>query len=151
MFRGWEHPWEHPWRSNFIKIALWHGCSPVNLLLYIFKTSFYENTSGGLLLLLTCNARGVFRTLINVYDGEFLMFFSFNDFTTRKKQEFPLLAENLAMILSHVFHLEFSVEIYFCFSWFFFFLTWFFLIRLLGVRNNTGLVAACDNHWFTPS
>ena len=101
MFRGWEHPWEHPWRSaisiklqsNFIKIVLWHGCSPVNLLLYIFKTSFYENTSGGLLLLLTCNARGVFRTLINVYDGEFLMFFSFNDFTTRKKQEFPLLAE----------------------------------------------------------
>ena len=31
------------------KITLWHGCSPVNLL-YIFRTPFYKNTYGGLLL-----------------------------------------------------------------------------------------------------
>ena len=48
---------EHPCRSvisiklqsNFIEIALRHGCSPVNLL-HIFRTPFYKNTSGGLLL-----------------------------------------------------------------------------------------------------
>ena len=34
---------------NFIKITLWHGCSPVNLLLN-FRTTFLKNTSGGLLL-----------------------------------------------------------------------------------------------------
>ena len=43
---------EHPCRSalsiklqsNFIEIALWHGCSPVNLL-HIFKILFAKNTS----------------------------------------------------------------------------------------------------------
>ena len=48
---------EHPSRSvilikllcNFIEIALRHGCSPVKLL-HIFRTPFYKNTSGGLLL-----------------------------------------------------------------------------------------------------
>ena len=35
--------------NNFIEIALRHGRSPVNLL-YIFRTSFHKNTSGGLLL-----------------------------------------------------------------------------------------------------
>ena len=42
---------EHPYQSvisikllcNFIEIALWHGCSPVNLL-HIFRTTFYKNT-----------------------------------------------------------------------------------------------------------
>ena len=34
---------------NFIEIALLHGCAPVNLL-HIFKTLFYKNTSGGMLL-----------------------------------------------------------------------------------------------------
>ena len=34
---------------NFIAIALRHGCSPLNLL-HIFRTPFYKNTSGGLLL-----------------------------------------------------------------------------------------------------
>ena len=34
---------------NFIEIALWHGCSPVNLL-NIFRTTFSKNTSGWLLL-----------------------------------------------------------------------------------------------------
>ena len=49
--------WEHPWRSaillmlksNFIEIALRHGCSPLNLL-HIFRTPFPRNTSGWLLL-----------------------------------------------------------------------------------------------------
>ena len=34
---------------NFTEIALWHGCSLVNLL-HIFRTPFSKNTSGGLLL-----------------------------------------------------------------------------------------------------
>ena len=40
---------KHSLQSNFIEIALRHGCSPVNLLL-IFRTPFPRNTSGGLLL-----------------------------------------------------------------------------------------------------
>ena len=48
---------EHPCRSaisiklqnNFFEITLWHGCSPVNLR-PIFRTPFYKNTSGWLLL-----------------------------------------------------------------------------------------------------
>ena len=48
---------EHPCRSvisiqlpnNFIEIALWHGCSPVNLL-HIFRIPFPRKTSGWLLL-----------------------------------------------------------------------------------------------------
>ena len=32
---------------NFIKITLWHGCSPANLL-HIFGTPFFKNTSGWL-------------------------------------------------------------------------------------------------------
>ena len=36
-------------QSNFIKITLQHGCSPVNLL-HIFRTPFPKNTSGGLSL-----------------------------------------------------------------------------------------------------
>ena len=36
-------------QSNFIEIALRHGCSPVNLL-HIFKILFLKNTSGQLLL-----------------------------------------------------------------------------------------------------
>ena len=35
-------------QSNFIEIALRRGCSPVNLL-HIFRTSFLQNTFGGLL------------------------------------------------------------------------------------------------------
>ena len=34
---------------NFIEIALRHGCPPVNWL-HISRTSFYKNTSRGLLL-----------------------------------------------------------------------------------------------------
>ena len=48
---------EHPCRSaisiklqsNFIKIALRYGCSPVNFL-NVFRTPFLKNTSGRLLL-----------------------------------------------------------------------------------------------------
>ena len=48
---------KHPCRSvisikllcNFSDIALWHGCSTVDLL-YIFRTSFLKSTSGRLLL-----------------------------------------------------------------------------------------------------
>ena len=36
-------------QSNFIEIALRHGCSLVNLL-HIFRTPFLKTTSGGLLL-----------------------------------------------------------------------------------------------------
>ena len=36
-------------KSNFIEIALRHGCSPVHLLL-IFRTTFFRNVSGWLLL-----------------------------------------------------------------------------------------------------
>ena len=46
---------EHPCRSavsiylqcSVIEIALWHGCSPVNLQ-HIFRTTFPKNTLGGL-------------------------------------------------------------------------------------------------------
>ena len=54
-FRG-----EHPCRSaistklqsNFTEIALWHGCSPVNLL-HIFRTPFPKNISEWLLLIIS--------------------------------------------------------------------------------------------------
>ena len=36
-------------QSNYIEIALWYGCFPVNLL-HIFRIPFPKNTSGGLLL-----------------------------------------------------------------------------------------------------
>ena len=38
--------------ANFIEIALWHGCSLVNLL-HIFRTPLPKSTSGWLLLILT--------------------------------------------------------------------------------------------------
>ena len=40
---------------NFIEIALWYGCSPVNLL-YIFRTPFPRKTSGWLILFIVCFA-----------------------------------------------------------------------------------------------
>ena len=54
-----EFPGEHPCRSvisiklhcNFIEIALWLGCSPVNLL-HIFRIPFPRNTFGWLLLII---------------------------------------------------------------------------------------------------
>ena len=35
--------------SNFIKITLWHGCTPVNLM-HIFRILFPKKISGGLFL-----------------------------------------------------------------------------------------------------
>ena len=64
---------EHPCRSavsvkfqcKFIEIMLRHGCSPVNLL-HIFRTPFYKNTSGWLLLLmLPIVLRGMHLSLTN--------------------------------------------------------------------------------------
>ena len=54
-----KFPEEHPCRSvisiklqsSFIEITLRHKCSPVKLL-HIFRTSFFKNTSGWLLLLI---------------------------------------------------------------------------------------------------
>ena len=62
---------EHPCRSiisiklycNFVEIAIWHGCSPVNLL-HIFRTPFYKNTSEWLFL--RCPIKRLFwKTLQN--------------------------------------------------------------------------------------
>ena len=62
---------EHPCRSvisikllcYFTEIALWHGCSLVNLL-HMFRTHFYKNTYGGLLLESTlCNYLNVKENL----------------------------------------------------------------------------------------
>ena len=36
-------------KCDFNKVALWHGCSPVNLL-HVFRTPFRKNTSGWQLL-----------------------------------------------------------------------------------------------------
>ena len=44
-----EKRWSENMHSNFIKIVLRHGCSPVNLL-HIFRTSFFKSNSGRLLL-----------------------------------------------------------------------------------------------------
>ena len=49
---------EHPCNSNFVEIALWHGCS-VNLL-HIFRTPFPKNTSGQLLLSIQLFILGLF-------------------------------------------------------------------------------------------
>ena len=43
------HVFRTPFPSNFIEIALRHGCSVVNLL-HVFRTPFSKNTSGWLLL-----------------------------------------------------------------------------------------------------
>ena len=51
-------------QSNFIEIALRHGCSPVNLL-HIFRSPFPENTSERLLLKsVWSHSESVFNTLL---------------------------------------------------------------------------------------
>ena len=67
---------------NFIEITHLHGSSPISLL-HNFRASFPENTSGGLFL------RGAFRTLLNIYDGNFLekYFMVFRGMVLRKCQE----------------------------------------------------------------
>ena len=54
---------------KFIEATLRHGCSPVNLL-HIFRTPFYKNTSGGLLLLavipiFTLREKRIFPSIIS--------------------------------------------------------------------------------------
>ena len=47
---------EHPYaKVQFIKLTVWHGCSPVNLL-HIFRTYFPKNTYRWLLLLYSVTA-----------------------------------------------------------------------------------------------
>ena len=72
---------KHPSRSvilikllcNFNEIALWHGCSLVNLL-NIFKTRFPKNTFGGLLLMLTFNTKAYYISKRN-YVGKKVLYF----------------------------------------------------------------------------
>ena len=45
-------------QSNFIEIALRHGCPPVNLL-HVFRTLFLKNTSEWLLLNYVVNVTGM--------------------------------------------------------------------------------------------
>ena len=48
-------------QSNFIDIAHWHGCSPVDLL-QIFRAPFYNNISGQFLLI-----PAIFQTTFGLY------------------------------------------------------------------------------------
>ena len=56
---------------NFIEIALWHGFSPVNQL-HIFRTPFFKNTSGELLLEWLLCAVSEFRETCRVLEENFL-------------------------------------------------------------------------------
>ena len=56
---------------NFIEIALWHGFSPVNQL-HIFRTPFFNNTSGQLLLEWLLCAVSEFRETCRVLEENFL-------------------------------------------------------------------------------
>ena len=65
-----EHPCQNAisikLQNNFIEIALWHGCSPVNLL-YIFRTPFLKTTSEWLLLEFCLTV--VVNPVSLIYDG----------------------------------------------------------------------------------
>ena len=52
-------------QSNFIEIALRHGCSPVNLL-HILRTPFPKSTSEGLLLFIKCILKVVLSEVLPV-------------------------------------------------------------------------------------
>ena len=53
------------------QITLRHGCSPVNLL-HIFRTPFYKNTYGALLLtIIFTNLVTIFTSLIDVHESIF--------------------------------------------------------------------------------
>ena len=54
-------------QSNFIEIALRHGCSPVNLM-HIFRTPFRKNTSGWLHLSLFRNIQDNKSSSFSFYD-----------------------------------------------------------------------------------
>ena len=68
-------------QSNFIEMALRHGCSPVNLL-HIFRTPFPRNTSGWLLLLFQSSSNS-FRKSIPA--GIYLLKFKNRNTRTRCK------------------------------------------------------------------
>ena len=53
-------------QGNFIEIALWHGCSPVNLL-HIFRKPYSKNTSRGPLLRNASTGIVLARTLTKSY------------------------------------------------------------------------------------
>ena len=53
-------------QSNFIEIALRHGCSPVNFL-HIFRTSFPKNASEELLLHFGLNSKGCRLKVVGLY------------------------------------------------------------------------------------
>ena len=91
-------------QSNFIEIALWHGCFPVNLL-HIFRTSSLKNTSGWLLLTIEVKSNSIliFKLLkkcINdkIQDLEWTDFFSFCSFF---KDEY-IIKEILHGLLSNI-------------------------------------------------
>ena len=71
---------EHPCRkqSNFIEITLRHGCSPVSLL-HIFRTSFFKNTSGWLLLKDTKKIHCIKSVRIWSYSGLYFPAFGLNN------------------------------------------------------------------------
>ena len=52
----------------YLPIALRHGCYPVNLL-HIFRTPFYKNIYGGLLLFLRIKYFSVHSTVEFIYSG----------------------------------------------------------------------------------
>ena len=57
-------------QSNFLEIALWHGCSPVNLL-HIFRTPFLRNTSELLLLIIHVKSENIYTDLAK-YVAEYI-------------------------------------------------------------------------------
>ena len=70
-------------KCDFNKIALRHGCSPVNLL-HIFRTPFLKSTSGWLLLLsISCRTFTIVATTlgtkprINIFLKSFVTAFRF--------------------------------------------------------------------------
>ena len=77
---------------QLIEITLWHVCSPVNLL-HIFRTPFYKNTSGSLLLKLllhntnkqTFNDKAVTVRCLVQYRQIFSSFLIFCRYLTRLK------------------------------------------------------------------
>ena len=86
--------------SNFIKVTLRHGCSPVHLL-HIFRTPFLENTYGWLLLnhcnnfhkwfFLKVDFKSIIRTRF-IIDFFIILMVSINPctFVTRNKASFVI-------------------------------------------------------------
>ena len=74
---------------NFIEIALWHGCPPVNLL-HIFETSFPKNTAGRLLRYVGLNSFKILPYhLLSVNE------------TNRNVDSYSLFCKNLLSLKAH--------------------------------------------------